>query len=104
MENQTTQTNQENTKKEWVFLPLLKTNVLKRTDTYVLIDIDGTASGIISAKFLRKKETDDKVFFSIPEDYEINCRVRELKDMKWVTTKEFKVNPKVLKSLIIEHR
>ncbi len=60
---------------------------MKRTDTYILFDVDGIASGIISAKFLRKKETDEMVFLSVPEDYEVNVRVREkdLKTGKWET-------------------
>jgi hypothetical protein len=69
----------------------------------VLFDIDGVASGIISAKFLRKKETEDMVYFSIPEDYEINCSVRELVNMKWVAVKQYKLTANELKPLVLEY-
>ena len=59
---------------EWVFIPLSKKHILKRTDAYVLLDVDGIASGIISAKFLRKKETEDMVFFSVPATYATDVR------------------------------
>ena len=90
-ENKKTLENQE--KKEWVFLPLLKAHILKRTDTFVLFDVDGIASGIVSAKFLRKKETDDYVFLSVPADYEINVRVREknLYTGKWETKMDMSI-------------
>lgn len=92
-----------NTEKKWVFIPVMKENIIKRTPTYVLIDVDGTASGIISAKFLRKKETDDFVFFSIPEDYEINCRVREYDGSKWQVVKEHIVKAVDIKELIVAY-
>lgn len=87
----------------WVFIPLLKAHILKRTDSYVLFDVDGIASGIISAKFLRKKETEDMVFFSVPADYEVSCRVRELKNRRWETTLEMKFKASELKDRIIQH-
>lgn len=66
---------------------------MKRTDTYILFDVDGIASGIISAKFLRKKETADYVFLSVPADYEVNVRVREqdLTTKKWETKMDFAI-------------
>ena len=84
----------ENQKREeWVFLALLKAHILKRTDTYILFDVDGIASGIVSAKFLRKKETEDYVFLSVPPTYEINVRVREknLSTGKWETKMDMSV-------------
>ena len=88
---------------EWVFIPLAKKHIIKRTDTYVLFDIDGIASGIIGAKFLRKKETEETVFFSVPQDYEVNCKVRELVNGKWQTSYEMKVLAKDLKQRILDH-
>lgn len=88
---------------EWVFLPVSKKHIIKRTDTYVLIDVDGVASGIISAKFLRKKETEDMLFFSVPATYEIKCRIRELVNGKWVTKLEMVENALNLKPRIVAH-
>lgn len=90
------QENQE--RKEWVFIPLLKNHILKRTDAYILFDVDGIASGIISAKFLRKKETDDYVFLSVPAEYEVNVRVREknLKTGKWETKMDMSIKAEEL--------
>ena len=82
----------------------MKENIIKRTPTYVLLDVDGTASGIISAKFLRKKENDDFVFFSIPEDYEINCRVREYREGSgWQVVNEHIVKAVDIKELIVAY-
>ena len=83
--------NQVGKQTNWVFIPLLKNHILKRTDAYILFDVDGIASGIISAKFLRKKETDEMVFLSVPEDYEVNVRVRDKINGKWQTTLDMKV-------------
>ena len=85
---------------QWVLVPLNKKAILKKTETYVLFDVDGQASAILSAKFLRKKEHDDYVFFSVPETYEVNCRVREQVGGRWQTTKEYKVTIKDLLSII----
>ena len=90
--------NQERKETEWIFIPLLKAHILKRTEKYVLFDVDGIASGIVNAKFLRKKETEDYVFLSVPADYEINVRVREknLTTGKWETTMDMSVKAKDL--------
>lgn len=84
-------------------MPVLKAHIIKRTDTYVLLDLDGVATGIISAKFLRKKETEDKVFFSVPATYEIKCRIRELVNGRWVTKAELPATIQELKSKILEY-
>lgn len=104
-------TNQEETKNltgkeeqtNWVFIPVKKTHILKRTDKYVLFDVDGVASGIINAVFLRKKETEDFVFFSVPADYEVNCRVREQINGRWQTTTEYHIKAVNLASIVREH-
>ena len=89
--------------KEWVFIPLLKKHIIKRTETYLLFDVDGTASGIVSAKFLRKKESDEMVYLSLPASYEINCNVREKVDGKWTATKKYVINAKDLRPIVIEY-
>ena len=86
-----------------MFIPLLKAHILKRTDTYILFDVDGIASGIISAKFLRKKETDEMVFLSVPSDYEINVNVRDYVNGKWETTSAWKVTAKNLRQKILDY-
>ena len=104
MENQTLNTqNTERKETKWIFLPLLKAHIYKRTDTYILFDVDGIASGIISAKFLRKKETEDMVYFSLPEDYEINVNVREKVDGKWQPKAQWKIKAKDLQQKIFDY-
>ena len=87
----------------WVFIPLLKKHILKRTDTYILFDVDGVASGIVNAKFLRKKESDEMVYLSLPADYEINCNVREKVEGIWTTTKKYIVNANDLRPIVLAH-
>lgn len=87
----------------WVFIPLMKKNIIKRTETYVLFNVDGIASGIINAKFLRKKESEDCVFVSLPSDYEITCRVKEYQAGKgWQTTREYVIKAVDLKPIILD--
>lgn len=83
----------ENERKNlWVLLPIFKSNVLKKTEKYVLFDVDGSASAIINAKFLRKKEHDNYIFVSIPANFEITCRVKEYKQGKgYQVVKEYVV-------------
>ena len=87
----------------WVFIPLLKKHIIKRTETYILFDVDGTASGIVNAKFLRKKESDDMVFLSLPADYEVSCNVREKVDGRWATTKKYIITGEELRPLVLLH-
>lgn len=88
---------------EWVFIPLVKKHIIKRTDKYVLFNVDGVASGIINAKFLRKKESDDMVYFSLPANYEVNCNVREKVDGQWTTTKKFVITAQELRPLVLDY-
>ena len=101
MENEKNELKNQET--EWVFIPLLKSHIIKRTDAYILFDLDGVATGIISAKFLRKKETDEYVYFSVPETYEVKCRTRELKNGKWVTACEVPVKAIYVKEKVLLH-
>ena len=69
-ENQTQNPSvKENT---WVFIPILKSQVAKRTKDYALIKLSRGISVIISAKFIRAKETEDTIFVSLPPDYTID--------------------------------
>ena len=89
--------------KAWVFIPLLKAHILKRTDTYVLFDVDGVASGIVNAKFLRKKESDTMVYLSLPATYEVNCNVREKIEGRWQTTKKYIITAEELRPLVLDY-
>jgi len=81
----------------------LKKHIIKRTDTYVLFDVDGVASGIVNAKFLRKKESDTMVYLSLPDTYEVNCNVREKIEDRWVVTKKYIITAKELRDLVLNY-
>lgn len=91
------------TPNNWVFIPLAKKHLIKRTDTYILFDVDGVASGIVNAKFLRKKESDDMVYLSLPANYEINCNVREKVEGVWTTTKKYVIKAEDLRPLVLNY-
>ena len=92
---------EKNTQTNWVFIPLLKKHILKRTDTYILFDVDGVASGIVNAKFVRKKESDTMVYLSLPANYEVNCNVREKNEGRWVTTKKYILTAEQLRPIVM---
>ena len=100
--NQTTPvTKEEKANTGWILIALPKTCEIKRTETYLLFDVDGQASGIVSAKFIRKKESDTHLFISMPEEYEVNCRVREPdQNGKFRTIKEYVIKAKDLRSVV----
>lgn len=81
----------------------MKAHILKRTETYILFDIDGVASGIVNTKFLRKKESDTMVYLSLPATYEINCNVREKIDGRWQTTNKYIIDAKQLRGLVLNY-
>lgn len=81
----------------------MKAHILKRTDTYILFDVDGVASGIVNAKFLRKKESDTMVYLSLPATYEVNCNVREIISGRWQTTRTYVVTAEQLRPLVLEY-
>lgn len=81
-----------------------KENIIKRTTNYVLFDVDGSASAIINAKFLRKKESEDAVFFSVPADYKVTCRVKEYKEGKgYQLVKEYIVTAENLRPVVLAY-
>ena len=89
--------------KEWVFVPLSKKHIIKRTESYILFDVDGIASGIVNSKFARKKESDDMVYLSLPANYEVNCQVREKVEGRWTPTKRYIITAKELRPLVLEN-
>lgn len=95
--NQNTQAGQE-----WVFIPLSKELILKSTDDYILFKLGGGATTIVSAKFKRKKESDEKIFLSVPETYEFNCQRREFDKNKnrYVPVERWSIKAKELKELL----
>ena len=88
---QTSNQNQDHSEKgKWTFVPVPKELVAKRTDKYVLIKLPVGQSAIVNAVFLRKKETEEKLFMSIPEDYQIKARQSQYnpKTKKYEVVKE----------------
>ena len=94
---------QEKENTGWILVALPKKAVIKRTETYLLFDVDGQASGIVSSKFIRNKESETHLFISMPCEYEVNCRVREKTEGRYVTTKEYIIKAKDLKALVKEY-
>lgn len=94
-------TNKQTT--NWVFIPLVKKHIIKRTDKYVLFKINNSgSSAIVSASFIRKKETDKFIYLSLPETYEVNCRTTEFKNGKWVVTNEISYKPQFFRTLVLD--
>lgn len=60
-----------------MFVAIRKDLIAKRTEDYVLIKLPYGYSAIISAKFLRKKESETHIFASLPYDYKIKERQTE---------------------------
>ena len=89
--------------KEWVFIALSKRHIIKRTDTYILFDVDGVASGIVNAKFIRKKESEDMLYLSLPATYEVNCNVREKVEGRWVAVKKYIITAKELRPIVLDY-
>ena len=89
----------ENSKKvqhEWVFLAINKDLIAKRTGEYILVKLAYGYSAIISAKFLRKKESETHIFASCPYDYKIKVRQTkyDVDTEKWVVVEEKTKYPK----------
>ena len=92
-QNQNATQGKENTTR-WVFIPVAKTDVLKREETYVLLNLSDNASAIISSKFVRAKESDTHIYLSIPEDYKIKVRLSKVnkKTHRYEVAKEKEVD------------
>lgn len=99
MEKQTPNQNpSENLKKKenstqennWVFLAIKKDLIAKRTKEYVLVKLAYGYSAIISAKFIRNKESDTHIFASVPYDYKIKVRqtAYDTANKRWVVVDE----------------
>ncbi len=96
-ENQN-QNHLENSKKnDWVLVAIRKSLIAKRTEDYLLVKLAYGYSVIISAKFLRKKESEEFVYASLPYDYKINARQTELgEDKHWHIVDERNLFPRQL--------
>ena len=68
MEKKTEQTN-------WVFLPVHKSRIIKELERATLVLIDFDRSTILPKVFRRAKETDDCIFYSLPNEFKANIRV-----------------------------
>ena len=69
----------------------------------MLFDVDGVASGIVNSKFVRKKESDEMIYLSLPANYEINCNVREKVEGRWVTMKKYVIKAEDLRPIVLDH-
>ena len=89
----------ENSKKnDWVFVPIRKTLVAQRTSNYVLVKLAYGYSVIINTKFLRRKESDEFIYASLPYDYKINARQTEydVESKEWHIVDERNLYPRQL--------
>lgn len=102
-ENQAIQTPSEQVANNtnWVFIPLPKALILKKTDKYILFKV-GDGSAVVSTKFKRAKEHEDMVFLSVPETYNFGVKYNsyDAESKKWVTIKECDVNAREMKDLL----
>ena len=59
----------------WVFLPVSKTRIIKELEKAILIKVDFDRTTILPKVFKRAKETEDTIFFSLPEDFNASIRI-----------------------------
>lgn len=59
----------------WEFLPVHKSRVLKELEKAKLILIDFNVTTILPNVFKRAKETEDFIFYSLPNNFKVNIRV-----------------------------
>ena len=43
------------------------------------------------------------VYLSLPDNYEINCNVREKLEGRWTTTKKYVITAKELRQLVLDY-
>ena len=97
MEEKKVQNHSENSnKKDWVFVPIRKELIVKRTNDYVLVKMPYGYSAIISGKFVRQKESDTHIYTSMPYNYKIKERQTEYDTTtkKWNVVDERQVYPR----------
>lgn len=58
----------------WVFVPVHKSRVIKVLEKAIIVAIEENVSTILPRVFMRKKETETHIFFSVPADFNINVR------------------------------
>ena len=101
-ENQiTTPSDQIANNTNWVFIPLPKALILKKTDKYILFKV-GDGSAVVSTKFKRAKEHEDMVFLSVPETYNFGVKYNsyDAEQKKFVTYKEVDVPANAMKEYL----
>lgn len=59
----------------WVFLPVHKSRIIKELDRASLILVDLNVTTILPKVFRRAKETDEFVYYSLPQDFQVSIRV-----------------------------
>lgn len=59
----------------WVFLPVHKTRIIKELDKATLIMVEFDRTIILPKVFRRAKETEDYIYYSLPQDFMANVRI-----------------------------
>lgn len=79
----------------WVFLPVHKSRIIKELDKATLLLIDANVTTILPKVFRRAKETEDYIYYSLPQDFQVSIRVsfQDPKSRKYShTDKEYPVS------------
>lgn len=89
------------TTNKWNFLPVHKTRIIKDTEKYQLIRVDALTSTILPKCFKRAKENEECVFYSLPQDFQINMRtsVHDEFDNSWSYTDKLYALEKIIGEL-----
>lgn len=64
----------------WVFVPVHKSRIIKTLAKAIILKLDSVSSTILPLIFKRKKETENFIFFSLPEDFKMNIRTSSYVD------------------------
>ena len=97
-------TQNQNPSNNWVFLPIKKGCIAKRTDTFILIKLAQGKSVILNTKFVREKETEEFIYASVPSDYTFLMRATRYDEeqKKFVVVSEDKIDGEMLLHYIRE--
>ena len=102
--NNASSQNAEQKEVRWVLVAVNKKNILAKAVAYYLIKVGNSKKGVvktfISTKFLRRKESDECVFFSLPEDMYIRLETStQTESGAWASVVQKTINPWTLRSL-----
>lgn len=87
---------------EWVFIPLPKDLVIKKTEKYVLFQVGDNISSIVSAKFKRKKESENFIYLSVPANYMFGIKETRYNEEthKWETMRQKDLSAKLMRKYL----